>query len=150
VLAVFVPLIIATGGNSGFQAATVMIRAFALKEVDSSDWLRVFTRELLSGVILGLMLALLGFILAMGVGLWMYHGEVQAALRSSYIGMAVGVSVICVVIFGNMVGAMLPFLLRSLGADPATSSTPFVATIADVCGLIIYFSVASSILHLLD
>jgi magnesium transporter len=148
ILAVFVPLIIATGGNSGFQAATVMTRAFALKDVEGSDWLKVTARELASGVMLGTVLAVLGFVMATLVGMWMNRGQEEFLLQSLPIGVAVGVSVLCVVVFGNMVGSLLPFALRGLGADPATSSTPFVATIADVCGLLIYFFIATSILGL--
>jgi len=147
-LAVFVPLIIATGGNSGFQAATLMTRAFALKEVQPNDWRKVFVRELASGVVLGGMLAVLGFVLATLVGMWMYRGDEIVVARSMHIGMAVGLSVIGVVVFGNMVGSLLPFVMQSIGADPATSSTPFVATIVDVCGLLIYFSIATAVLGL--
>lgn len=148
ILAVFVPLIIATGGNSGFQAATVMTRAFALKEVEGSDWMTVTLRELASGFLLGILLAALGFVVAMLVGIWMVRGEEQTLLQSAQLGAAIGLSVLCVVVFGNMVGSMLPFMLRAVGADPATSSTPFVATIVDVCGLLIYFFVATSMLQL--
>jgi len=106
----------------------------------------VTARELASGAILGTILAALGFVMATLVGMWMNRGQEGILLLSLPIGAAVGVSVLCVVVFGNMVGSLLPFALRSLGADPATSSTPFVATIADVCGLLIYFVIATSIL----
>lgn len=147
-LAVFVPLIIATGGNSGFQAATLMTRAFALKEVEGRHWKRVFGREVTGGLILGLLLAVLGFLLALGVGAWTFRGEEDVLARSAHVGLAVSVSVVAVVLVGNMIGSMLPFLLQRLGADPATSSTPFVATIVDVTGLLLYFSIATAILSL--
>jgi magnesium transporter len=142
-LAIFVPLIIATGGNSGFQAATVMTRAMALREVEPRHWAKVFGREITGGLLLGSLLALLGFVMATGVGLWMYRdlpGTLGPALD---VGTAVALSVLSVVLFGNMVGSMLPFLLQRFGFDPATSSTPFVATIADIVGLLLYFTIAT-------
>jgi magnesium transporter len=142
-LAVFVPLIIATGGNSGFQAATVMTRAIALREVEQRHSARVFGRELTGGLLLGLALAVLGFAMATLVGFWMYRHTGEAAVLALDVAVAVGLSVLSVVLFGNMVGSMLPFLLQRLGFDPATSSTPFVATVVDVAGLVIYFTVAT-------
>jgi magnesium transporter len=142
-LAVFVPLIIATGGNSGFQAATVMTRAIALREVEQRHSARVFGRELTGGLLLGLALAVLGFAMATLVGFWMYRHTGEAAVLALDVAVAVGLSVLSVVLFGNMVGSMLPFLLQRLGFDPATSSTPFVATVVDVAGLVIYFTIAT-------
>ncbi|MEX0741686.1 MAG: magnesium transporter, partial [Phycisphaeraceae bacterium] len=145
-LAVFVPLIIATGGNSGFQAATLMTRAIALREVEPRHFGRVFQREMLGGLMLGLILSAFGFVMATGVGMWMYSGEEAIFLRSAHVGLAVGTSILAVVLFGNMAGSMLPFLLLRMGMDPATGSTPFVATIVDVAGLLIYFTIATLIL----
>ena len=142
VLVLFVPLIISSGGNSGSQAATLVIRAMALGEVSLGDWWRVMQREILFGLTLGLVLAGIGFV-RVGVG---------ASLSGSYgpdwsvVGLAVGASLVCVVLWGVMIGSMLPFILSRIGADPATSSAPFVTTIVDVTGLIIYFSVATLIL----
>lgn len=142
VLVLFVPLIISSGGNSGSQAATLVIRAMALGEVDLADWWQVMRREALLGLSLGLLLALLGFLrIAFGAALFGGYGEDWARL-----GIAVGLSIVAVVMWGVIVGSMLPFVLRRLGADPATSSNPFIATICDVTGLLIYFSVAAIVL----
>ncbi|MEX0885717.1 MAG: magnesium transporter [Phycisphaeraceae bacterium] len=142
-LAVFVPLIIATGGNSGFQAATVMTRAIALREVEPRHFPLVFGRELLGGLMLGFILAAVAFVMATCVGLWIYGEQADVVARSANVGVAVSMAVISVVLLGNMVGSMLPFLLIRLGLDPATGSTPFVATIVDVAGLLLYFTIAS-------
>jgi magnesium transporter len=142
VLVLFVPLIISSGGNSGSQAATLVIRAMAVGEVTMGDWWRVMRRELLFGLSLGVVLALIGFA-RVGVG---------ESLSGTYgpdwsiVALAVGVSLVCVVLWGVMIGSSLPFFLSRIGADPATSSAPFVTTIVDVTGLIIYFSVATVIL----
>jgi magnesium transporter len=141
-LAVFVPLIIATGGNSGFQAATVMTRAIALHEVEQKHFGRVFWREMTGGLLLGGLLAILGFVMATGVGVWMYRDVADILVYAVDVGIAVGLAVLSVVLVGNMIGSMLPFLLQRLGFDPATSSTPFVATIVDVVGLVLYFTIA--------
>lgn len=144
VLVLFVPLIISSGGNSGSQSATLVIRAMALGEVDVGDWWKVIRREVLLGLSLGLLLAVLGFLrIALGARLGGGYGEHWAL-----VGLAVGVSLICVVLWGVLVGSMLPFLLRRLGADPATSSNPFIATICDVTGLLIYFTVASLVMRI--
>lgn len=143
VLALFIPLIISSGGNSGSQATTLVIRAMALGEIRLRDWWRVIRRELLAGVVLG---AILGFIGVMRILLW--H-----MLRGTYgehylvIALTIGCSLVGVVMFGTLAGSMLPFILRSCGLDPASASAPFVATLVDVTGLIIYFSVASIILR---
>jgi len=141
-LILFVPLIISSGGNSGSQAATLVVRAMALDEVDLGDWWKVLRREILFGLTLGLFLAGIGMArVALGSSLGESFGE-----NWTLAAIVIGVSVVGVVIWGVLVGSMLPFVLRALGADPATSSTPFVATIVDVTGLILYLSVASLVL----
>jgi magnesium transporter len=142
VLTLFVPLIISSGGNSGTQAATLVVRAMALDEVALDDWWRVMRREVVFGVILGATLAGLGFMrIGLGAGLGGGYGEEWALL-----GIAVGLALVCVVLWGVLVGSMLPFVLRRLGADPAASSAPFVATVVDITGLLIYFSIAGYVL----
>ena len=142
VLVLFVPLIISSGGNSGSQAAALVIRAMALDEVNLGDWWRVMRREIAFGMTLGLLLSAIGFV-RIAVG-----GQIGEPLGDDWVltGLIVCISLACVVLWGVLIGSMLPFLLRRLGADPAASSTPFVATVADVTGLIIYFSLASLIL----
>ena len=143
VLALFIPLIISSGGNSGSQATTLVIRAMALGEIRLRDWWKVIRRELLAGIVLG---AILGGIGVTRILLWY-------ALRGTYgehylvIALTIGCSLIGVVMFGTLAGSMLPFILRSCGLDPASASAPFVATLVDVTGLIIYFTVASIILR---
>ncbi|RAJ83391.1 magnesium transporter [Chitinophaga dinghuensis] len=143
VLALFVPLIISSGGNSGSQASTLIIQAMALGEITIGDWWRVMRRELISGVLLGSVLGAIGFIRIL---LWntFFHtyGE-----HTILIGMTVGISLIGVVLWGTLSGSMLPLLLKKLGADPATSSAPFVATLVDVTGLLIYFTVAYTLMR---
>lgn len=137
ILATFIPLIISSGGNSGSQAATLIIQAMALGEVTIKDWWRVMRREIFSGVILGSTLCLLSFSVIL---CWQLLGG--ALEQPVLIGLVVGCSLIGVVLWGTLMGSMLPLLLKRLGADPAVSSTPFVATLVDVTGLIIYFSMA--------
>lgn len=137
-LAVFIPLIISSGGNSGSQAATLIIQAMALGEVTIRDWWRVMRREILSGLILGATLCLLSFAV---LGVWNALGPVFDG-HYVRIALVVGCSLTGVVLWGTLMGSMLPLLLKRLGADPAASSTPFVATLVDVTGLIIYFSFA--------
>jgi magnesium transporter len=139
VLALFVPLIISSGGNSGSQASTLIIQAMAIGEITVADWWRVLRRELISGLLLGTVLGIIGFI---RVALW--HSIVPQMYGPHYmmIGATVGFSLIGVVLWGTLSGSMLPMLLKRLGADPAVSSAPFVATLVDVTGLIIYFSFA--------
>ncbi|MBI5547925.1 MAG: magnesium transporter, partial [Deltaproteobacteria bacterium] len=142
VLALFVPLIISSGGNSGSQASTLVIRAMAVGEVRLRDWWRVMRREVATGLVLGSLLGSIGFL---RIVLWQaitpLYGEhyllVAATVFSSLIG---------VVLFGTLAGSLLPFLLRRLGLDPASASAPFVATLVDVTGLIIYFTLAAAIL----
>jgi magnesium transporter len=142
VLVLFVPLIISSGGNSGSQAATMVIRAIALDEVSLHDWWKVMRREIVFGITLGLVLASLGFVrILVGQSMGEAYGD-----NWSRLGLVVGISLTGVVLLGVIVGSMLPFLLRRLGLDPAASSTPFVATIVDVAGLIFYFSVAAVLL----
>ncbi|HYM80386.1 MAG TPA: magnesium transporter [Candidatus Limnocylindria bacterium] len=143
VLSIFIPLIISSGGNSGSQASTLVIRAMALGEVRLSDWWRVIHREIAAGLALGGILGALGFGRVM-LWQWMFqsygdHGVV--------VGLTIAGSLLGVVTFGTFVGSMLPFLLRRLGADPASASAPFVATLVDVTGIVIYFTVASWILR---
>ncbi len=143
VLSIFVPLVISSGGNSGSQASTLIIRAMALGEVTLRDWWRVMRREFLSGLSLGAILGTIGFF---RITLW-------ALIFKSYgehwllLALTVGLSLVGIVLWGSLSGSMLPFILRRFGLDPATSSAPFVATLVDVSGLIIYFSVASVILR---
>jgi magnesium transporter len=142
VLALFVPLIISSGGNSGSQASTLVVRALALGELTLRDWWRVIRREFMAGLSLGLILATLGFCRIMAwQAVFHLYGEHYFLIAST-----VAFSLIGVVMFGTMAGSMLPLLLRRLGFDPASASAPFVATLVDVTGIVIYFSVASVIL----
>ncbi len=138
VLALFVPLIISSGGNSGSQATSLIIRALALREVELADWWRVFLRELRTGVVLGLILGAIGFV---RVQFWP-SAAVAYGPHYTRVALTVAGSLVGVVLFGSVVGSMLPFLLRRAKLDPATASAPFVATLVDVTGLIIYFTVA--------
>jgi magnesium transporter len=142
-LAFFLPLIISSGGNSGSQASTLIIQAMALGEVTVADWWRVMRRELLSGLMLGVILGVIGFL---RITIWSEFSNVYGP-HWLLIAFTVGFSLIGVVLWGSLSGSMLPLLLKKLGADPATSSAPFVATLVDVTGLIIYFSIASVIMH---
>ncbi len=143
VLALFVPLIISSGGNSGSQAATLIVRSLALTEVRLRDWWRVLGRELGSGVTLGTWLGFIGFV---RVTLWQWLGWMDYGPHYVLVALTVWLSLIGVVTFGSLSGSMLPFVLRRLGFDPASSSAPFVATLVDVTGLVIYFSVALLVL----
>ncbi len=137
-LAMFVPLIISSGGNSGSQASTLIIQAMALGEITVADWWRVMRREILSGLMLGIALGVIGFL---RIFVWTMFSDMYGP-HWILIGCTVGVALVGVVLWGSLSGSMLPLLLKKLGADPATSSAPFVATLVDVTGLIIYFSVA--------
>jgi magnesium transporter len=143
VLALFIPLIISSGGNSGSQAATLIVRALAVGEVTLLDWWMVMRRELFSGLMLGLVLGAIGFA---RIALWSVFTDMYGP-HWALIGITVGLSLVGIVLWGTVSGAMLPFLLKRCGVDPATSSAPFVATLVDVTGLVIYFTVASIILH---
>ncbi len=139
VLALFIPLIISSGGNSGSQASTLVIRALAMQEVRLRDWWRVFVRELGTSFLLGLILGLIGLL---RVVLW----PTRASLYGEHfvlIGLTVAVSLVWIVVWGSIAGSMLPFALYRLGFDPASASAPFVATLVDVTGLVIYFTVAT-------
>ncbi len=144
VLSMFVPLIMSSGGNSGSQASSLIIQAMAVGDVKLNDWWRVIHREIYSGLILGGILGIIGFI---RITIWHYamiHGLIEDLYGVYWmrIGFTVGVSLVGVVLWGTLSGSMLPLILKRLGADPAASSAPFVATLVDVTGLIIYFSVA--------
>jgi magnesium transporter len=138
VLALFVPLIISSGGNSGSQASTLIIQAMAVGEITLGDWWRVLRRELLSGLLLGAVLGIIGCVRVLA---WNAVFDSYGA-HTILIGLTVGFSLVGVVLWGTVTGSMLPIVLKRLGADPATSSAPFVATLVDVTGLVIYFSMA--------
>lgn len=144
VLASFIPLIISSGGNSGSQATSLMIRSMAVGDVTLRDWWRVLRRELAAATALGLTLAFLGF---GRIWLWQVAGFRDYGPHHLLIASTVGLSLVSVVIFGSLAGAMLPFVLRLVRVDPAVASAPLVATLVDVTGLVIYFSVAFLILH---
>jgi magnesium transporter len=142
VLTLFIPLIISSGGNSGSQAATLVIRAMALGQVKLRDWWRIIRREAASGVTLGLILASLG-IARVVAGAYLFE---DFGAHYVPLGMTVGVSLIGVVLWGTIIGSMLPFIATRLGFDPASASAPFVATLVDVVGLAIYFTTAELML----
>jgi magnesium transporter len=144
VLALFIPLIISSGGNSGSQATSLIIRALALREVRLRDWWRIFARELPTGLLLGVILGAVGL---MRILLWQALGWAQYGEHVILVAVTIFLSLIGVVLFGSLVGSMLPFILRRLGFDPASASAPFVATLVDVTGLVIYFTVASFVLR---
>ena len=144
VLSLFIPLIISSGGNSGSQATSLIIRALALRELRLGDWWRVALRELPSGLALG---AILGTIGVVRILLWQTIGWYDYGDHYLLVAITVGLALVGVVTFGSLAGSMLPFLLRRLGFDPASASAPFVATLVDVTGLVIYFSVATLVLH---
>jgi magnesium transporter len=143
VLAMFVPLIISSGGNSGSQAATLIVRALAVGEVKLRDWRRVLAREVLSGAALGVVLASIGFL---RIAIWSSFSDIYGP-HWPLVGLTVSASLVGVVLWGTLSGSMLPLLLKKLGLDPATSSAPFVATLVDVTGLVIYFTVAMAVLR---
>lgn len=144
VLAIFLPLIISSGGNSGSQATTLIIRAMAVGELKLRDWWRVLRREVGSGLSLGLILGVLGFARIL---LWQEMNIQDYGIHYLLVAIVVGVSLTGVVMWGSISGSMLPFALRRIGLDPATSSAPFVATLVDVTGLVIYFNVALFVLR---
>jgi len=143
VLALFVPLIISSGGNSGSQASTLVIRALALSEVKLRDWWRVMRREVLSGLGLGVILGTIGFL---RISIWSAFSDIYGP-HWMLVAFTVGLALVGIVLWGTLAGSMLPFMLRRFGFDPATSSAPFVATLVDVTGLVIYFSVAVVVLR---
>jgi magnesium transporter len=138
VLALFIPLIISSGGNSGSQAATLIVRAMALKEISFGDWWKVLRREFAAGLVLGSILGLIGFL---RIFMW---SQFSGIYGEHYLGVAmtVGITLVLVVLWGTLSGSLLPIFLRRLGLDPAVVSTPFVATMVDVTGLVIYFTTA--------
>jgi magnesium transporter len=142
VLALFVPLIISSGGNSGSQASTLIIRAMAVGEVRMRDWWRIIGRELASGLTLGIILASIGVV---RIVLWQQAFHTYGA-HYALVALTVGISLIGVVCLGTLSGSMLPFVLRRVGFDPASASAPFVSTLVDVSGLVIYFQVAQVVL----
>jgi len=143
VLTLFIPLIMSSGGNSGSQATSLIIRALALQEVKLKDWWRVAIREVPTGLALGSFLGLIGML---RIALWQKLGIYDYGEHWILVGATVGMALVCIVTFGSVTGSMLPFILKRLGFDPASASAPFVATLVDVTGLVIYFSVALVIL----
>ena len=143
ILALFVPLIISSGGNSGSQASTLVIRALALGEVKLIDWWRVMRREIGAGLALGSILGAIGFL---RITIWSSFSSIYGP-HWLLVAMTVSLALIGVVLWGTLIGSLLPFLLRRMGFDPAVSSAPFVATLVDVTGLVIYFSVGIVVLR---
>ncbi|MGH7263059.1 MAG: magnesium transporter, partial [Candidatus Rokuibacteriota bacterium] len=143
VLALFIPLIISSGGNSGSQATTLVIRAMAVGEVGLGDWWRVMSREVGAGLALGSLLGAIGLTRIL-LWQWAFHLYGEHYLL---VALTVAASLVGVVLWGTLAGSMLPFVLRTLGFDPANASAPFVATLVDVSGIVIYFSLASLILR---
>lgn len=139
VLAVFVPLVMSAGGNSGSQATSLMIRSLALDEVRLGDWLRVLLRELPAGLALGGILCILGFL---RIAVWQWLGWNDYGEHWLLLALTIGMALLGIVTVGSVVGSMLPFLLRWVGFDPATASAPLIATLVDVTGIVLYFSVA--------
>ena len=144
VLAMFIPLVMSSGGNSGSQATSLVIRALALQELRLRDWWRIAIRELPTGLLLGAILGIIGFI---RIVLWQHIGIFDYGPHYMLLAITVGFALVGIVAFGSLAGSMLPFLLKRIGFDPASASAPFVATLVDVTGLVIYFSVAFLILH---
>ena len=144
VLALFIPLIISSGGNSGSQASSIIIRAMALGEIKFSSWWYVMRKEIFSGIVLGSILGLVGFF---RIFFWQHFHFYDYGEHWLLVAFTVGFSLLGVVLWGTFSGSMLPIILKKLGADPAASSAPFVATLVDVTGLVIYFSVATLILR---
>jgi len=144
-LAIFIPLIISSGGNSGSQATSLIIRAMAVGDIGLGDWWKVMRREAIVGLILGVFLSVIGLLRVLS---WEYFGFYDYGGSAMLIALTVAVALVGVVSWGSLVGSMLPFLLRRLNLDPATSSAPFVATLVDVTGLLIYFSAAQWMISL--
>jgi magnesium transporter len=146
ILALFLPLIISSGGNSGSQASTLVIRAMALGEVRPADWWLVFRREIVIGIVLGLILGVVASIRVLVWGAFGAYHHIHGGEQYMLIGATVACSLIGCVLWGTLMGSMLPFVLRRVGADPASASAPLVATLVDVSGIIIYFTIAHVIL----
>ncbi len=144
VLAMFIPLVMSSGGNSGSQATSLVIRALALRELKLSDWWRIALRELPTGLTLGAILGVIGFV---RIETWQRLHLFNYGPHHFLLALTVGIALVGIVAFGSFAGSMLPFLLKRIGFDPASASAPFVATLVDVTGLVIYFSVAFAILH---
>ncbi|HUQ99224.1 MAG TPA: magnesium transporter [Gemmatimonadaceae bacterium] len=144
VLAMFIPLVMSSGGNSGSQATSLVIRALALQELRIRDWWRIALRELPTGLLLGAILGVIGFV---RIILWQKLGIFDYGAHYVPLAFTVGMALVGIVAFGSLAGSMLPFLLKRIGFDPASASAPFVATLVDVTGLVIYFSVAFAVLH---
>ena len=142
-LTFFIPLIMSSGGNSGSQASTLIVQAMALGEVTLADWWRVMRREILSGLMLGGILGVIGFF---RITLWAQFSNIYGPYWF-LIALTVGFALIGIVLWGSLAGSMLPIIMKRLKLDPATSSAPFVATLVDVTGLIIYFNVALIVMH---
>jgi magnesium transporter len=143
VLALFIPLVMSSGGNSGSQATSLIIRALAVKEIRLADWWRVLLRELPSGLALG---AILGAIGALRITVWQLLGLFDYGPHWPLIALTIALALVGIVTFGSLSGSILPFIAKRLGFDPATASAPFVATLVDVTGIVIYFTVATAIL----
>ncbi len=139
VLTLFIPLVMSSGGNSGSQATSLIIRALALKEIRLGDWWRVALREIPTGALLG---AILGVIAVIRITLWQKLGFFDYGPSWPILALTIGAALVGIVTFGSLSGSMLPFLLKRVGFDPASASAPFVATLVDVTGLVIYFSIA--------
>jgi magnesium transporter len=139
VLAMFIPLVMSSGGNSGSQATSLIIRSLALREITVKDWWRIALRELPTGITLGAILGVIGFV---RIELWQHLHLFDYGRYHMLVATTVGAALIGIVGFGSLAGSMLPFLLKRVGFDPASASAPFVATLVDVTGLVIYFSVA--------
>jgi magnesium transporter len=144
VLAMFIPLVMSSGGNSGSQATSLVIRALALQELRLKDWWRIALRELPTGLLLGAILGVIGFV---RIVLWQNIGIFDYGPHYLLLAVTIGFALVGIVAFGSLAGSMLPFLLKRIGFDPASASAPFVATLVDVTGLVIYFSVAFLVLH---
>jgi magnesium transporter len=144
VLTLFIPLIMSSGGNSGSQATSLLIRSLALRELRLRDWWKVALREIPTGMVLG---AILGCLAIVRIVIWQLGGLHDYGEHWILLAITIGAALVGIVTFGSLSGSMLPFILKRLGFDPASASAPFVATLVDVTGLVIYFSIAAMILH---
>jgi magnesium transporter len=144
VLTLFIPLIMSSGGNSGSQATSLLIRSLALRELRLRDWWKVALREVPTGMVLG---AILGCLAIVRIVIWQLGGFHDYGEHWILLAITIGAALVGIVTFGSLSGSMLPFILKRLGFDPASASAPFVATLVDVTGLVIYFSIAAMILH---